>query len=527
MKKTKFLPALLILITLFAMLAPTASAIDEPQINSETALLMDMDSGRELYSKNADARVEPASLTKIMTALLAIEAIDSGKASLADNVTASANILADMVEEGSTSNIVPGEAMTLANLLYCIMLESANEGCNVIAEHIGGSMTAFVNKMNERATALGCLDTHFDNAHGLPSENHYTTARDMYLITREAMKKELFREICNTQKYIVPATNVAKERELQNTNGLINPNSKYYPGYHYEYAAGVKTGHTEKAGYCLISTAAKENINVIAVVMGGQARPKGDGSFSFDCFTDSRTLYDWAFSNFSQLEILSSAELVSELDVELAADNEKAILRPKQVMTALLPNDTDISTLERKITYYHIESGKPLKAPIAAGAELGTISVLQNGVILNTCPLVANATVELSKKAFIREQLDTMLNLVWVKIIFWVLILALLGYFFLVIRYRILHKRHLESVKKARMQKEMKRRNEELTRIFEAEGGPLKAPSLNKMQNPNENTGRISRGRPPETGREGRNPIVTDRDFFEEFFLSDTDDKNN
>lgn len=149
-----------------------------------------------------------------------------------------------MYYAGSTSNIQAGEEMTLRDLMYCAMLGSANEACNIIAVHISGSLDAFVSLMNERAAELGCTGTHFNNTHGLPDSDHYTTARDFTMITCEAMAHDLFVEISGTVSYTVPATNMSGERRLSNTNGLINPESSTYPGYYYEYARAGKTGHT-------------------------------------------------------------------------------------------------------------------------------------------------------------------------------------------------------------------------------------------------------------------------------------------
>ena len=471
MKKKSLISLLLLIVLLFGILPISSLALDEPSLSCKRILLVDTESGRTLLERNADERAEPASLTKIMTALVVLDAVERGDISLDQNVTASGNILNDMVEDGSTSNIVPGETMSIQNLLYCILLESANEGCNMLAEAVSGTVQAFVNEMNSKATAIGCLDTNFKNPHGLPAEGHYTTARDMYLITREALKNELFSRICNTAKYTVPATNVSGPRELSNSNGLINSESKVYPGNFYEFAAGVKTGHTNAAGYCLVSTASKDKISLMAVVMGGDMRDN-NGAPTFDSFTDTRKLYDWVFKNFSYIEILSSGELLEEIEVELAADGEKLVPRPQTGLKALLPQDTDLGefTFDRDIRIFALEKGEKLKAPIAAGELLGEITLSREGVSYGTVPLVANSGVELGKMEYIKAALGHAADLLWVKIVLALLIIAILAYIVLVIKYRVMHKKYLNAMKKEKRRREELRRKIERARADSSDG---------------------------------------------------------
>lgn len=505
MKKRNLISIVLLLVLLLGILPISSLALDEPALNSKKILLIDTASERTLIDRMADARAEPASLTKIMTALVVLDAVDRGTVSLDQNITASAAVLSDMVEDGSTSNIVPGETMSIRNLLYCILLESANEGCNMLAEGLSGSVQAFVNEMNSKATAIGCLDTNFKNPHGLSEEDHYTTPRDMYLITREALKNELFRQICNTAKYTVPATNVSGPRELSNSNGLINSESKYFPGNFYEFAAGVKTGYTSKAGYCLISTASRENINLMAIVMGGEARDN-NGAVVYDNFTDTRKLYDWVFNNFSYVEILSSAELLKEVDVELAAEGEKLVLRPQTGLTALLPSDTDLSvfTFDKQIRIFAYDKGETLRAPISAGEILGEVTLYREGVSYGTVPLVSSAGVELSKIEYIKAALGGALDLFWVKVILVVLILVLLAYFVIVIRYRIMHKRYLNEVRRERQRREeLRRRTESMRRD---DFGDIRYNEKNKRGRPSRSGRSPQRPRPPGSRRppEGR-----------------------
>ncbi len=465
MKKVRVAPIILLICLFLSTLSPGARALDDPQIGAKAAILADVDSGRIFFSKNADERVYPASLTKIMTILLAVEAVETDSVKLGDMVTASETSQQGMIPEGSTSNIVPGEVMSLEDLMYCAMLSSANEACNIIAEYVCGSIEDFVGLMNARAAELGCMGTHFANTHGLPDDDHYTTAGDMYLIMAEAVDHDLFEILYSCVTHTVSATNLAQARELSNSNGLINAESTYFHGYFYENAVGGKTGHTSAAGYCLASAASKDDINVLAVVMGGEVVQGSDGSKKYGNFMDSITLYDWVFDNYSIKEILSSSELIANVPVEMAAESTGVAVRPGSVISALIPNDMDVSSFERSYIIYSQRDDVPLVAPITSGAVLGEVSVSNGGVVYGSIPLVAATSVELSKMEYLKHQVDTVLDLVWVKVIFWVLMVCLVIYFLLVFRYRALHKRHLREVYLAKLERAERMAGEE-TRVF-------------------------------------------------------------
>ena len=266
MKKIRFAICVLIAALALGLVPPAAMAIDDPGIDTTYAAVLlaeDGDQETVLYTKNADERLYPASLTKVMTVLLAVEDIESGKIALSDPVTAQPGFDFDMIVGGSSVYIMQQETMTLESLLYCAMVASANDACNVIAQYVSGSISDFVARMNARAAELGCTGTNFTNTHGLPDANHYTTAWDFSRIVREAAKHELFMTIASTINYTVPDTNVSSERVLESTNSLVNPTNPLYPGdWGYEYAKGIKTGHTNDAGYCLASSAEKDGVKL-------------------------------------------------------------------------------------------------------------------------------------------------------------------------------------------------------------------------------------------------------------------------
>jgi len=450
MKKYKFLSLILVVVLLSSnFISPSAYAVTQPNTASNDVLLIDTTTGSALYAKNADSKAYPASLTKVMTVLLAVESIEAGKVSLSDQVTASKDIEADLSDDGSTSGIKPGETMTLESLLYCAMLSSANEACNIIAEYIGGDIKTFVGLMNSKAQELGCTGTHFDNTHGLPDKNHYTTANDFAKISLEAVKHPLFMQICNTVSKTIPATNLAGERTITNTNGLINNNSDMYPGYYYQYAEGVKTGHTGDAGYCLVSTAVKDGTSLMCVVLAGKELPQANGKPKLSNFTDSIMLYDWAFQNYSYREILKTTDLIKEVPVKLGKNADFVTVHPESAIRALLPNDEDNSSFEQTITIYSEQKGESLVAPISVGQELGEISVSRDGVVYGTSKLVACSAVDLSYAQSLKAKLLNTLKKP-LAIVFILLVLAFFGfYFYLVIRYKR-SKREYEKNQKLR-----------------------------------------------------------------------------
>ncbi len=538
MKKLNFLPFILIICLLAgSVLACPALALEDPEVLSRNAIVIDMSNGAAFYSLNADQKVYPASTTKIMTVLLAVEAIEDGRASVYDEVTASSNMTYDLLSDGSSAGIIVGETMTLENLLYCAMLSSGNDACNVIAEHLGGTISDFIDMMNTRAAELGCVNTHFANTHGLPDENHYTTAEDFVLLASEAAQHELFMQIANSPTATIPATNYSAPRELNNSNALICADSIYGDGrYVYQYASGIKTGFTSDAGYCLISTASNGEIDLLAAVFGGYTYPGEDGGTHYTHFEDSITLYDWVFDNFSYQEILKSTDAVISVPVTMGADAESVGLRPQTSLTSLLPNDCDMSSFEQQITVYDLADGESLTAPIAAGEVLGEVTVSSGEVNYGTIKLVAASGIELSRMQYIKTQIDETLHSTPAKIIIAVLALFIAAYLFLVIRYRILHIRHKKAVQEARIQRENRIRAQEqsepthiqppvpddLAPVEESEPPAPPAPAIKYFTEAGPVPEQPSVE--PELGSDTPMDVVdeireqTERDYFEEFF---------
>ena len=393
MKKRRLLSLFLsfaLLIPLFGL--TQADAYEDFDLDAKAGLLIEADTGEILYEKNAHQENYPASLTKVMVALLVFEAIDRGELSLTDSITATETAFDGLSSDGSTANIVPGETMTVEQLLNCMLIVSANEACNILGEHLSGSVEAFVARMNERASELGCEHTHFANATGLHDPQHYTTAWDLYLITREAMKHEKFMEICNSKSYTVPATNMTeKPRELHSTNFLIS--NWRARGYVYRDAQGIKTGSTPEAGYCLISSALRGSRHMVSVVLGAERVTLEDGvTIQTRSFSETSRMFDWGFDNFIRRDILSSADPVCEVPVALSSETNYVVAHAAEDLSCLLPDNIEPSDLERTVEL----TNETVDAPVAAGDVLGKLTLSYKGTVYGEADLLALSDVSAS-----------------------------------------------------------------------------------------------------------------------------------
>ena len=445
MKKLKLLSVLILICCMAVSLCVPAASAEEPQISAGAAVVVSAQTGEVYYSKNADARVAPASTTKMVTAVLVAEAVENGDISLSDVVTASDRCQYNLDSDSTNADpaIVPGEEMSVEDLLYCAMLVSANEACNVLAEYVSGSVEAFVARMNEFASELGCTGTHFANCNGLEDSDHYSTASDFALLAQEALRHSAVMQVCGTLEHTVPATNKADARELVNTNALLNPESSFYS----EYAYGVKTGYFSSAGYCLVSAADKDDIDVICVVMGAA---EAGGNFS-----DTLTLYNWMFSNFEYRPILSTTETLMTVPVSLGTEDSTGV-RADTVVSAVLPVDYDTSHIQMQAILYHERDDTELTAPVNAGEVLGEVTVVEvddSGQVVRTFGnslLVSTSSVDMSRMEYLRSQIGDLFRTETVRKLVSILIILLALYLILVIFYTIQRMRHMHSVRRAK-----------------------------------------------------------------------------
>ena len=345
---------------------------DNLETNSPFVLLMDANTGKILYSKNAFERHFPASTTKIMTAILTLE-----NCKLSDVVTVSHNAIFSIPVGYSHASLQEGEELTVEQLLNVLLIPSANDAAVALAEHIAGSVDAFAEMMNNKAKEIGCLDTHFVNPNGVHNEEHYSTAYDLALIGKYAMQFDDIMRIAKVNQYTLPKTNKydKEDRIFNATNGLITKNGNYY----YPEATGLKTGYTDKSGYCIIATATKGNVDLLEVVLGSDSIE--------DRYKDCTKLFDYGFENYSYKNLVTANSVVETIEVEGATRETKSLnVISKDGIDVLLKNNVNTYNLSPTISI-----NSDLKAPIAENAVVGTLSYEIDGEIYSTDLLAANA----------------------------------------------------------------------------------------------------------------------------------------
>ena len=395
-----------------AVLTPPAAAseiLDGMDVAAKAALLIDPNTEEVLYEKNVHDRLYPASLTKVMTALLVLEEVEAGNLSMDQPITASAAAIQAVPAGSSTAGLEIGETLSLENMLYCLMVVSGNEVANILAEEVDGSIGAFVERMNRRAAELGCEDTHFMNPNGLHDDNHYTTAWDLWLITRAAMECEDFMTFADASYFTLPATEFHGERTLYTTNLLLNPYRG--SGYVYPDAAGVKTGTTTPAGNCLISTASRDERSLLGVILGAERVELEDGSTQVQSFSEMIRLFDWGFDQFSRQIIISPDELIAEREVSLS-ETSHVVVHPAYEVERLLPNDVAPESLERHYTY----SEDVVEAPVSRGDVLGQVTIQYRDTVYTQVPLLARDDVAASRLLVFRRDVTAFFSRVEVKI---------------------------------------------------------------------------------------------------------------
>ena len=430
-KVVKFtITSLLCLLTVFVSASP-ALAAGPPETDAAAVLLVEGVSGTVLFSENKDVRRSPDTLVKIMTLLLAVEACDSGAVSRQDVVTAADSAFFDITEQSSNQKITPGEDLTFIDLMYCAFLGSANEACNIIAEHVSGSVGAFVNEMNLRAASLGCKDTLFTNTHGQVDAGQYTTAWELYLIYSAAMENPGFAEISRALQYKTSATNKSDVRSLTNTNYLLSENSRYY----YKLCTGGKPSATYENGYAFVGSSEYENMQLFSVLLGTKAITLEDNSTLMRNLSDARALMAWGFESFEWKTILSDGELITKIPVKHGDGADFVNLRPVDSITILTPVNTDRSDFERVIRLFPEERGEELVAPVKSGDVLGEITLKKDGKSYGTVKLVANTDVKLLHIKYIESRVLEVLSSRIVKIIIMAIIVLFAGYIFLLVRY--------------------------------------------------------------------------------------------
>ncbi len=413
MKKYRFL-SLFLLLVLSLSLTPASAAVpgqEDLNLFCTKAVLLDANHGEVLYDMNSSERAAPASTTKLMTCLLVLEAVQSGQMSLNTQITAGETTYQGLTGNFSTANIKVGEVLTVEELLYCLMLPSANEAANVLAVAVDGSVEDFVSHMNRRAGELGCEGTRFANPHGMDQENHYSTAYDLALMMQACLEHDEFITVTTTPKHNVPATNMSKEREIYNTNGLVS--SWTYSSYLYDKCIGGKTGTTDAAGRCLVAAARDGDEVLISVILGsGPMEVPGEEKLKQGQFRESRRLLEYGFSNFHRVTITRGDEPVDTVKVTMSRQADEVNVKPQGSITKTLPKSIDLDDIETDIRLF----SKEVEAPVKAGDVMGVMTLSYEGEVYGKLDLVAVTSVERSELLHKKQQFFDFFQTTGVKI---------------------------------------------------------------------------------------------------------------
>lgn len=363
-----------ILIAIMPMNLSFANEDNAPlSVSSKSAILMDVGSGQILYEKNAHDKLPPASVTKVMTMLLICEALDSGKITLDDSVQISDNA-ASM--GGSQIFLEAGEVQKVDTLLKGIAVASANDGCVAMAEYIGGSVESFVDMMNAKAKELNMKDTNFVNTNGLPVDNHYTSAHDIAIMSRELLKHDVI------SKYLTTWMDQVVVGKKQITVGLANTNKLIK---HYQGATGVKTGFTQQAKYCLSASAKRGDTYLVAVTLGAETSPER--------FKDATSLLNFGFANYESVKLCSKNDNIATLTLD-KADEQKINLVAKEDLSVLIKKGGN-KDFTRKI-----KVNENPTIPIKKGTNLGYVEIYQGKTLVGKVDLVN--TKDIQKASYLK-----------------------------------------------------------------------------------------------------------------------------
>ncbi|MDD3168184.1 MAG: D-alanyl-D-alanine carboxypeptidase [Eubacteriales bacterium] len=374
----KRIVSIIVTVLLIINAAPLVSfgTTEPPAILAETAVVIDAKTGQVLYDKNMKEQREPASTTKVITALLTLENLDLKQLVTIDAETP--------FTEGSRVYLLEGENVTVEQLMYALLLESANDAAVALGKVIAGTVPDFAGMMNKRAKELGAENTNFINPNGLHEEGHVSTAYDLVMIAKEAMKNEKFREFVTTYRHVIPATNMQETRYLYNTNRLIYDEKTkvlvngIQRAAKYEGATGIKTGYTSHAGGCLIAGAIRGETELIAVVM----KSTDEGRFA-----DSIALLDYAFENYKSVKAMSAGTILGEIPVKRGTERKVQVVALGNAY-ATLPIEASDAVVNTKIIL-----DNKVRAPIAKGQKVGVVEIYEGDRLVGTVDAVTASDI--------------------------------------------------------------------------------------------------------------------------------------
>lgn len=377
---------------------------------------LDDDSYPVVAQKNIDERLYPASLTKIVTAMVTLENVKDVNVK---TKMSQAAYDASVGTGAQVAGITVGEELSVDTLLYLTMVHSACDACEVLAEFVGGTKENFVKMMNDWVKKVGCNDTNFTNPSGLHDDNHYTTARDMSKITLAALKNADFVKYSTTTEYEY------KGYTLPHTNLMLHPG---YVTYYYEYAQGIKTGSTEQAEYNVIVKASKDGYNYLAIVMKSPQQKIKNQSYLTKCsFVDAKSLFEWAFDSLKYTTIVAKDEVIGEVSVENGKDADTVALVAANDTNVIVPVGLDKSAVIIEIQ----EKPSSLQAPVTKGQKVCSANIIYGDEVIASVPLVAAKTVELSTFLKVINAIKAFFGLTVVKVILVIAFLAIVLYVYI------------------------------------------------------------------------------------------------
>ena len=398
--------------------------------NSEAIELVNLDTGTAVYEKNPNEKREPASVTKIMTFIVASEHIKDLQGT---QITVKQKIMDELSGTGSSmSGIQVGDVATAYQLLNCMMVPSGNDAALTLADYVGGGdVQKFVDMMNAKAKVLGCTNTHFVNPHGLHDPNHYTTAADLVKIARYAMTLPYFMQICDQLSYTYKpkgGPNQNTETVLSTTNRmLMNSDTKYF----YTYAKGIKTGHTDESGYCLVSTASADGYSYLCVALGSPSvDKKGNEIDTHGEMLDSAALYRWALRSLELKKVVDPATVLGEVPLKYAWNKDTLQVKADKSYSSILPKNVSPSSI---IVTTNLP--KSIEAPVKKGQPIGTATVSYANEKLATIKLVAADSVERSEVLHTADVAKSIVTSTWFLVIAGIVIVLLIVYIVLAVIY--------------------------------------------------------------------------------------------
>ena len=374
--------------------------------NADAVILYEVNSDTLVYDWNGDKQLYPSSMVKILTALIAVE-----RGNLSDQVTVDEGVLKTVPYDAVTANLKPGEVLTLRDLLYCMMVGSANDAAAVIAAHIGGTQAAFVAEMNSYAQNLGCTGSHFTNAHGLHNKEQVSTARDIAKILAEAVKQETFMEVFCAPRYTVPATNLSDQRVFITGNYLISKEKEEI--YYDSRVTGGRTGVTEDQKRCMAATAESNGMQIISVVMGAKSKYAADGYTIelYGGFSETSELLDKTFGGYRCAQVLFEGQVLRQSPVVGARNH--VMLGSTSSLFAVLP----LNVTSKDLTYHYTDSQEEFRVPVEKGDILSNVEVWYGGVQVAQTQLQAMNKVYGGSLEDTRKDYGADLSWIWIVLI--------------------------------------------------------------------------------------------------------------